>query len=84
MFSLTILTNSLRLAGCPVTIYLGKRAKRFVRNFVSLSVNIPFMFCALCVKSGIWNLILPVPGHCFHFTWQRDPMVQIRILVSTI
>ena len=40
MFSLTILMNNLRLAGCPVTIYLGKMVKRAVRNFVSLSVNI--------------------------------------------
>ena len=48
MFSLTILMNNLRLsAGCPVTIYLGKMAKRAVRNFVSLSVNIPFLFGAV-------------------------------------
>ena len=49
--------KSLRLACCPVTIYLGKMAKRVVRNFVSLSVNIPFLFGVVCVKSGILNLI---------------------------
>ena len=65
MFSLTILMDSLRLAGCPATIYLGKMAKRVVRNFVSLSVNI--LFGALCVKSGILTLIAPVLGHCLLF-----------------
>ena len=49
MFSLTILMNNVRLAGCPVTIYLGKMAKRAVRNFVSVSVNIPFLYGAVCV-----------------------------------
>ena len=63
--------NNLRLAGCPVTtcIYLGKMAKRAVRNFVSFCVicNIPFLFGAVCVKSGILNFIAPVPGHCLSF-----------------
>ena len=53
MFSLTILMNNLRLAGCPVTGYLGKMVKCVVQNFVSLSVNIPFLFCAVCAKFAI-------------------------------
>ena len=64
MLSLTILMNSLRIADCPVTIYLEKIAKCVVWTFVSLSVNIPFLFGAVCVKSGIWDWIAPVPGHC--------------------
>ena len=72
MFSLIILMNSLRLAGSAVTIYLEKMVKRVVRNFVSLSVNISFLFGAVCVKSGVLNLIAPFLVIAFHFTWQRD------------
>ena len=57
------MNNPRLLAG----IYLGQMAKRAIRNFVSLSVNIPFLFGAVCVKGGILNLIAPVPGHCLSF-----------------